>query len=103
MSVSRSDLINQQQEDPSLSEFLSQLRPSSEMSSSAHGYFLQEGVLVRKWVPQSEGFSVEAIFQIVIPSPLRAGVIQTAHDDLAGHLGMQKTYKRVLLYFFGLS
>ena len=93
LSVSRSDLIKQQQEDPSLSEILSQLRPSSEVSSSAHGFFLQEGVLVRKWVPQGEWCSGEAIFQIVIPSPLRAGVLQTAHEDVAGHLGVQKTYK----------
>ncbi len=92
LSVSHSDLANQQQEDPFLQELMSQVRSASEIMSAAHGYFLQEGVLVRKWLPQGECFAGEAIFQIVIPDQLRDGVLQTAHDDVAGHLVVQKTY-----------
>ncbi|XP_034064355.1 REST corepressor 1 isoform X3 [Gymnodraco acuticeps] len=101
LSVSRSELAKQQQQEgPTLQELLSQVRPVEEIISAAHGYFLQEGVLVRKWSPHGEVFVGEAIFQFVIPDKLREGVLKTAHDDVAGHLGVQKTYNRVLRYFY---
>lgn len=37
----------------------------------------------------------------VISHKLRADVLKTAHDSTAGHLGVQKTYDRVLCHFFG--
>lgn len=82
-----------------MQELLIQVHFASEMTSVAHGYLLQEGELVRKWMPQGESFAAEAIFQIVIPNKLK-GVLQTAHDDIAGHLGVQKTCNRVLQNFY---
>lgn len=62
----------------------------------ARGYFLKHGLLVRKWVLQWDCFVGDEIVQIVLPSTLRLTVFQTAHDGFAGHLGVRKTYDRVL-------
>ncbi|KAK0140284.1 hypothetical protein N1851_022726 [Merluccius polli] len=43
---------SEQQNDPTLIEMFQQVRPVEEMESVAHGYFLEEGMLVRKWLPQ---------------------------------------------------
>ncbi|KAI9535140.1 hypothetical protein NQZ68_007231 [Dissostichus eleginoides] len=40
------ELAKQQQEDPTLQELLSKVRPVEEIISAAHGYFLQEGEMV---------------------------------------------------------
>lgn len=74
--------------------------PAEEMESLAPGYFLLDGVLVRKWVPQSDTIIGDAIFQIVVPTKLRVEVLKTAHDTLAGHIGVRKTYDKVLCYFY---
>lgn len=47
-SVSCSDLIQEQQNYPTLFEVFQQVHPVEEMESVAHGYFLEEGMLVRK-------------------------------------------------------
>lgn len=38
--------------------------------------------------------------QVVIPSSVRPGIIELAHDGLSGHLGVQKTCKKHLQHFF---
>uniref|UniRef100_A0A8C5DMZ9 Gypsy retrotransposon integrase-like protein 1 n=1 Tax=Gouania willdenowi TaxID=441366 RepID=A0A8C5DMZ9_GOUWI len=67
------------------------------------GYFLNEGMLMRKWTPlgvsPAEEWSV--ITQIVVPTPYRTEILKMAHDNLlAGHLGVKKTYDRILRHFF---
>ncbi|ORD93019.1 hypothetical protein ECANGB1_1772, partial [Enterospora canceri] len=38
--------------------------------------------------------------QVVIPLSVRPAIIELAHDGVSGHLGIQKTYKKVLHHFF---
>lgn len=40
------------------------------------------------------------MFQIVVPAKFREVVLKTAHGDVAGHLGVRKTYDRVMKYFY---
>ena len=40
------------------------------------------------------------IEQVVLPKPLRTSVIGVAHDGLSGHLGIKKTYSKILNHFF---
>lgn len=61
------------------------------MRKGKQGYFLQEDLLLRMWAPHGETFSGEPMVQIVLPS---------AHDNVAGHIGVRKTYHRVLKHFF---
>lgn len=58
-----------------------------EVKSVASGYFLHDGILIRKWMPQGEDFVGDPIFQMVVPSEFR--VLRLAHDG-SGHLGVHK-------------
>lgn len=49
LSVSRSDLIDAPRTDPTLEELRDQIVPVEQLGDVAHGYFLQEDVLMRKW------------------------------------------------------
>ncbi|KAK0145216.1 Retrovirus-related Pol polyprotein from transposon 412 [Merluccius polli] len=83
-------LLAEQEEDLSLKELFQQVRPSDELESAVPGYFLEDGLLVRKWVPQSDSFVGDAIFQVVVPTRLRPEILHTAHNT-AGHSGVLLT------------
>lgn len=68
--------------------------------SAAQGYFVRGGILVRKWTPQAKAFLKESLVQVVIPTVFCLMVLKLAHDDLSGHLGVKKTYNRVMRNFF---
>ncbi len=66
-------------------------------------YFIRNGVLMRKWrppeVPASDEWSVK--YQIVVPKPYRQEILCLAHETpLAGHLGINKTYHKILTHFY---
>ncbi|XP_030271930.1 uncharacterized protein LOC115581177 isoform X1 [Sparus aurata] len=98
--VSCSDLIQEQKDDPTLQVLFCQVLPDHEVESAACGYFLQDGILVRKWVPHGECFVGDEIVQVVLPLKRRPTVLQIAHDGVSGHLGVRKTYDRVLRHFY---
>lgn len=98
-SVSKEDWVRSQRDDSSLSALWTELLPAEKVRDTAQGYFVQGDLLVRKWVPCVGDAVGEAIFQVVVPSSFRDVILQTAHDS-SGHLGIKKTYDRVLRYFF---
>ena len=98
-SVSRDEWVKCQQTDPSLSSLLDSVFSEAEIQNVAHGYFLQNDLLVRKWVPCDSDFVGEPVFQVVVPDKFRDTVLKIAHDE-SGHLGVRKTYDRVLRGFF---
>ena len=62
-------------------------------------FFLDNGVLMRRWSPDSS--EIRVVNQVVVPTDYRAQILSLAHDSsLAGHLGVKKTYHRVLHNFF---
>ena len=67
--------------------------------SALKGYLVQDGLLVRKWVPQGHDFLGDPVFQIVVPEKFRQEVLKMSHDQ-SGHLGVRKTYESILRYFF---
>ena len=69
-----------------------QVLPDHEVESAACGYFLKNGLLVRKSVPHGECFVGDDMVQVVLPAKLRPTVLQIAHDSLSGHVGVRKTY-----------
>lgn len=97
--VSQQELISEQRSDDSLSDMFDQVRPCSEAKSAASGYFLQNKVLVRKWVPQGMDCVGDPVIQIVVPTKYRNDVLKCSHDQ-SGHLGVGKTYRHILRYFF---
>ena len=50
---------------------------------------------MRKWVPCEGDFAGEPLFQVVAPEKFRHLVLKIVHDK-SGHLGVTKTYDRVL-------
>ena len=58
---------------------------------------------MRKWrpkdVPASETW--KTVFQIVVPQSKRQNVLKVAHETaMAGHMGVNKTYRRILNHFY---
>ena len=66
-------------------------------------YYMNNGLLMRKWrppdVPADEEWST--YHQIVVPPQYRCAILRLAHDHpLSGHLGVNKTYCRVSQHYF---
>lgn len=55
---------------------------------------------MRKYVPCKKGLIGEAVIQVVVPKQFREMVMKVAHGEVAGHLGVNKTYDRVLQQFY---
>ena len=71
--------------DPSLEN----LKTTGTDSSKTH-YYLEEGLLYRRWIPKDRGPEY-AVDQLVLPTQCRKAVLQLAHEvPMAGHLGNTK-------------
>lgn len=100
LSLLSKELVIAQKEDRGLKGlFAAVLRPE-DVESAATGYFIHDEVLLRKWLAQSEESGGESQVQVVVPEKFRDVVLQLAHGDIAGHLGVKKTYDRVLRHFY---
>ncbi len=100
LTSSRDSLMAEQKADTTLADLFDKVVPDSVVRNIAQCYFLLDGLLVRKWVPHCDRGLGEPFFQIVVPTTLRNKVLQTSHGDVAGHMGVRKTYDRILRYFF---
>uniref|UniRef100_A0A669CBL6 Gypsy retrotransposon integrase-like protein 1 n=1 Tax=Oreochromis niloticus TaxID=8128 RepID=A0A669CBL6_ORENI len=95
--VNKEALISAQENDRSLSPCFAAVAMAGE--SILPRFFLQDGVLMRRWSSDQSGTS--SVTQVVVPSQHRDQVLSLAHDaGMAGHLGVNKTYYRVLRNFF---
>ena len=99
LSLSHGDLVKEQLADQSLCSLFERAVPADTFESMAHGYCIQNGLLVRKWTPSNETSVGEPWLQVVVPATARSAVMKTAHDML-GHAGVRKTYDRVMRHFF---
>ncbi len=100
--MSRKQLIAEQEKDVSLSPLYAEVRSEEECASIPCGYFMRKGVLMRKWQPHalSDGAKSQ-VTQIVVPVSLRVEILKLAHaGSMAAHLGVSKTYGRILQNFF---
>lgn len=91
----------EQQKDPSLLCCRERAVTLTDIEGKLVGYFWDSDVLKRKWTPaRSDGLSWDTVYQLVVPKCLHNQVLSIAHDNVAGHLGITKTYYRILCYFF---
>ena len=100
--ITRSNLISTQKNDPELESLYSGALSETEAASYPCCYFIQNDVLMRKRRPPDASVDDEWLvqYQIVVPSPYRSHILNLAHDiPMAGHLGVRKTYLRVLEHF----
>ena len=66
-------------------------------------FYTKNDVLMKKWrpsdVPADDEWAVK--YQIVVPSSYRPHILSLAHDTpMSGHLGINKTYQRILEHFY---
>lgn len=50
--------------------------------------------------PSSDNW--HTLHQVVLPQPLRDHVLAIAHDNIAGHFGVTKTYHKIIQHYFWL-
>ena len=74
-----------------------------ELNKVPVGYYVRNGVLMRKWrppnIPESEEWSV--VHQIVVPKVYQSEILELAHESpMGGHLGINKDYSKITKHFY---
>ena len=99
----REQLIQAQVNDPELTPLLQDALDVAEATKVPTCFYKRSRVLMRKWrpatAPSDEEWQVS--HQIVVPKSFHNDVLSLAHSlPLAGHLGVNKTYRKVLSHFY---
>lgn len=103
LSFSRDKLIAEQQSDPVLAVYMETAASLEEIRYMAGGFYLENGVLMRKWRPPTRPATEDwcVLAQVVLPACFREEVLRLAHEvPMSGHLGIRKTQEKVLRHFF---
>ena len=101
--LSRAKLIEEQEKDPDLAPLFQLTLPKEELDKVATGYYVNNGILMRKWrppkVPSNEEWSV--LEQIVVPKVYHGEILKLAHESpMGGHLGINKTLFKITRHFY---
>ena len=101
--LSKSELIQEQQTDPEISKLIFRFLPEDEISQVPMCYYIKNGILMRKWrpfdVPADDEWAV--YHQIVVPKSYRHEILSIAHESpMSGHLGINKTYHKIINHFY---
>ena len=101
--LSKSQLIQEQQTDPEISKLIFRALPENEISEVPMCYYIKNGILMRKWrpydVPADDEWAV--YHQIVVPKSYRHEILSIAHESpMSGHLGINKTYHKIINHFY---
>ena len=103
---SRSQLCKEQHSDPEISPLFDRALDENEMSQVPVCYFVKNDILMRKWRPPDVSADDEwtVNHQIVAPRAYRPEILNLAHETpMSGHLGINKTYDKILKHFFWLG
>ena len=100
--ITRERLIEMQKQDVTLKDCLASAVTPEIAASKTVVYYVENGLLMRKWSSSAmAGLDWGEVNQVVIPTPFRRQVLTLAHENpWAGHLGVNKTYQRLLRHFF---
>lgn len=98
--ISKAELVKAQDTDPSLARIRHVI--TDDPNSKVPYFTSQDEVLVRVYRPPElvPSDTWAETVQVVLPQSVREPVIQLAHDGMSGHLGVKKTYHKVLEHFF---
>ena len=104
--LSKSQLIQEQQTDPEISKLIFRALPEDEISQVPMCYYIKSGILMRKWrpydVPADDEWAV--YHQIVVPKSYRHEILSIAHESpMSGHLGINKTYHKIINHLSPMS
>ena len=99
LGVTGDQLQELQQEDPTLAEV--RRAAEGQLSTAGIGFFMRDGLLYRNWKPPGHLGEETSVEQLVLPIQCRKTVLEVAHKiPLAGHLGRDKTSRRILQRFY---
>jgi len=101
--VPTNQLVERQKSDPELSPLLQEASFESEAAKVPSCYYMKSDVLMRKWRPPTAAADEEwqVSHQIVVPNCYCTDILSLAHKlSLAGHLGINKPYQKVLSHFY---
>ncbi|KAM9440555.1 uncharacterized protein Hap1MRO34_025796 [Clarias gariepinus] len=93
--ITRAKLAIAQKADPSLTHCFETAVEKGELEKHPIAYFLENGVLMRKWSPPHSSNGLSDVYQVVVPQELRSEVLMLAHDHpCSGHgaLAIGKSY-----------
>ena len=104
LGLSPSKLVTEQEQDMKILNIKNRALIEIEAEKVPVCYFVNSSsILMRKWRPPNVPASNEwcIVYQIVIPPIYRKDVLVLAHDTpFSGHLGIEKTYRKVLSHFY---
>ena len=100
--VNRNQIVAAQKADPTLAHCFELAISPAAAKEKPIAYFVEDDLLMRKWsMPAAAGMDWGVVTQVVMPTPFRHQVLLLAHGTpWSGHLGITKTYNRVLKHFF---
>ena len=94
-------MIEKQSNDKELLDLFKITLTPVEAEKVSVGYLIKDNILMIKWSPTECDNSEkgETLYQIVVPTVHRRE--ELSHDlPMSGHLGVRKTYNRVLQHFY---
>ena len=99
LEFSADELTKLQEADETLSKIRGTVVNQPSQSETAE-YFKRDGLIYRRWTPPGRGSECE-VEQLVLPKTCRKKVLELGHViPLAGHLGAEKTRRRILRRFY---
>ena len=95
--------LKQQENDPDIKGLIQRAVAEDESLTEPVCFYIKNGILMRRWrppdVPANAKWAVHS--QVVVPKPYRLQILSMAHETpLAGHLGITKTYDKILQHFY---
>ena len=95
--------IKQQKNDLDIKGLIRRSVAEDESLTEPVCFYIKNGILMRRWrppdVPADAKWAVHS--QVVVPKPYRLQILGMAHETpLAGHLGITKTYDKILQHFY---
>ncbi|XP_070548324.1 uncharacterized protein [Ptychodera flava] len=103
LSLSRQQLVTEQERDNDIKLLKDKALSKDELDKIPVGYYVNDGVLMRKWRPLEAPANEEwaAVHQVVVPKVYRNEILHLAHKvPMGGHLGINKTMDKILKHFF---
>ena len=103
LSVSHRQLIADQGSDQEVSQLARFAVNEEEADNQAQCFYFKSSVLMRKWQPRDAPADEEwqVVQQIVVSKKYRGEILSLAYElPMAGYLGINKTYRRVLSHFY---
>ena len=104
--VSRSQLCKEQHNDSEILPLLERAFDEKEIDKVPVCFYVKNGILMRKWRPPDVSAEDEWTFnhQIEVPRVYRPKILNLAHEThMSDHLGVNKTYHKILNHFTGLG